>query len=858
MSLFKQYKSKYIKSWKEYQKREGSVLDLIKKQDFNRFSKKTSTKRSSVIITLIIVAITIGFAGLIVITLLFAWFAKDLPDPASLSYRVVPQSTKIYDRTGQILLYDVHGEEKRTAISLSEIPEFVKQATLIAEDREFFKHKGLNWKGIIRAAFIDLISRKKTQGGSSITQQLVKNAILSPEKTFTRKIKEFILAYRLESRFNKNEILEMYFNEIPYGSTLYGIEAAAQSFFGKHTKDLNLAEAALLTSLPKAPTYYSPYGNHKDELLKRINYIIDEMEKSGYISSKEAQEAKNYKVLEKVLPFKEKIIAPHFVMYVKELLIDKYGEKTLEQGGLKVITTLDVEKQKIAEEAITKFAEQNEKQYNATNAALVALDAKNGQILAMVGSRDFFEPTFGSVNVTLRPRQPGSSFKPIVYAAAFKKGYTPSTILYDVETVFKTLIEGEYIPKNYNGKTYGPITMKQALAGSLNIPAVKTLYLTGIDQALDLAEKLGYSTFKDRSRFGLSLVLGGGEVKLLEHANAFGTIIREGKHYPTAAILRVEDSKGNILEEWQDKSEKILDEEIFRNIIDILSDNNARAFIFGENNYLKLKNHPAMVKTGTTNDFRDAWTVGGTPSLVAGVWVGNNDNHEMKEKADGSMVAAPIWNYFMNKSLEGKEIEEFTKPLPITTGKPVLDGKTTFEYEVQIDKASGKLATQYTPKSYIETRKYKKIHSILYYVNKDDPRGPEPINPEEDPQFETWEEGVKKWAQENQIIPAEPPKEYDDLHIPSNFPNLEVLNISNGMNIMNRNLEIKTSASAPRGVKRIEISLDNQILNNSSYSNSVFVSIPSSFSEGSHILKIEVFDDIDNSTSKTFTINLSS
>ncbi len=836
----------------------GGLLSKPKNLAFSPcFGKKNRFRKSSLILTVLSLLAVFGFAGVIATAGLFIWIGKGLPNVSSLSFRLVPQSTKIYDRTGETVLYDIHGEEKRTMIRLSEAPEFLKQATLLAEDREFYKHGGINWKGILRAAIIDVLSGEKAQGGSSITQQLVKNAILSSEKTFTRKIKELILSYRLESQFSKDEILEMYFNEIPYGSTLYGIEAAGQSFFGKKTKNLSLAEAALLVSLPKAPSYYSPYGNHREELVARSHFILDEMVKSGFISPNQAKEAKDYDILKNVLPYREKIIAPHFVMYIKDLLAEKYGEKMVEQGGLKVVTTLDLDKQKLAEEAIAQYVERNEKEFGATNAALVSLDPKTGQIFAMVGSKNFFEPNFGSVNVTLRTRQPGSSFKPIVYAAAFLKGFTPQTALYDVNTVFKTLIEGEYSPKNYDEKEHGALTMKQALAGSLNVPSVKTLYLTGINNVLDLADKMGYTTLKDRSRFGLSLVLGGGEVKLLEHTNAFGVFLADGNFNPTTPLLKVEDDKGNVLEEFQPNRIKVLDEEIYRNIIDILSDNSARSFIFGINNYLVLKDRPAAVKTGTTNDFRDAWTIGGTPSLTAGVWAGDNLNKEMKKGADGSKIAAPIWNYYMSKALEGQPAEEFVKPLPIITGKSVLDGRAVFQKEVRIDKASGKLATEYTPKSFIETRFYSEVHDILYYVNKDDPRGPAPQNPSEDEQFENWEKGVADWAERNNIIPSSPPIEYDHLHTPSNFPMLEILNIYSGMTINDRNLDIRVQASAPRGVKRIEVSLDDELLLNSPYSSIVNFSIPQQFPNGKHILKIAVFDDIDNSATKELEIKLS-
>ncbi len=481
---------------------------------------------------------------------LFVWASRDLPTPEGIAQRIVPQSTKIYDRTGQIVLYNIHGEERRTSVELNDIPDYLKQATLTAEDRNFYTHKGFRFTSMLRSLLVNILSRSRTQGGSTITQQFIKNAIVGGEKKYTRKIKEVILAYQIERKFSKNEILKLYFNEIPYGSNAYGAEAAAQMFFGKSVKDLNLAECALLAAIPKAPSYYSPWGTHKDELLTRQQYIIDEMVTLDYINADTAKLAKNYKL--QFISKTENIIAPHFVFFIKEQVATKYGERIVEQGGLKIITTLDIEAQKNAEAAITENAKKNNS-YNANNSALIALDTKTGQILAMVGSRDFFnESISGQVNVVTRPRQPGSSFKPFVYAAALAKGYTPDTILFDVITVFKTETK-DYEPHNYDGREHGPVSLKNALAGSLNIPAVKTLYLTGINQVLDLASQLGYTTLKDRSRFGLSLVLGGAEIKLIEHANAYATLAREGNFLPSTGILKIEDATGKTLEEYQNQ-----------------------------------------------------------------------------------------------------------------------------------------------------------------------------------------------------------------------------------------------------------------------------------------------------------------
>ncbi|MFN3301878.1 MAG: transglycosylase domain-containing protein, partial [Patescibacteria group bacterium] len=438
------------------------------------------------------------FSGFI-FGLIFIWVSRDLPDPNKLLEREIVQSTKIYDRKGETVLYEIFTEKRRTLIELYDVPRYLIFATIAAEDRHFYEHPGFSLKSMIRAVLTNLLKGGKIQGGSTITQQLIKNAILSPEKTYARKIRELILAYQIEKKFTKDEILKMYFNEIPYGSNAYGVAAASQIYFGKKVSQLTLDEAALLAALPRAPTYYSPYGEHKDKLIARRDYILDQMFELGFITEEELNEAKKTDTLAKIKPKKERMIAPHFVIYVKEKLIEKYGHRLVEQGGLKVITTLDLEAQQAAEEAI-KENQERLKKFGANNAALVALDVKTGQILAMVGSKDYFDESIdGYVNVVTSPRQPGSSFKPIVYAKLFEKGYTPETILFDVETNFGPDGTGkDYIPKNYDLKERGPITIRKALAGSLNIPGVKALYLAGVENVLDLAEKMGYTTFSDR------------------------------------------------------------------------------------------------------------------------------------------------------------------------------------------------------------------------------------------------------------------------------------------------------------------------------------------------------------------------
>lgn len=798
-------------------------------------------------------------AAVLSTVLLAAWLGRELPDPNRLNERAVSQSTKIYDRTGEHLLYEIHGAQKRTLISLSDIPNHVKQATLVSEDRDFYEHRGFSLRGILRAAIVNILGKGKLQGGSTITQQLVKNAILSREKTYTRKLKEIILAYELERRFSKNEILQLYFNEIPYGSTAYGIEAAAEMFFGKSARDLDLAEGALLAAVLKAPTYFSPYGSHTDELVSRSRYILDGLATEGLVPKEDIEAAKKVDIMARIQPRREGIAAPHFVFYVRELLGAKYGEKFVESGGLRVITTLDFDLQTQAEKVILEQMPDVEKRWDANNAALVSLNPKTGEILAMVGSRDYFnEEIDGNVNVVIRPRQPGSSFKPIVYAASFLKGYTPTTILYDVETVFKTDTK-DYAPKNYDGKEHGPVTVRQALAGSLNIPAVKILYLTGVSRVLDLADSFGYTTLGDRSRFGLSLVLGGGEVKLLEHASAFGVLAAEGMHAEPAAVLRVEDATGRVLEEFHMEPKQVLEPEVARQITDIISDNNARSFIFGAENFLTLPDRPVAAKTGTTNDFHDAWTLGYTPSIVTGVWVGNNNNDAMKTGADGSKIAAPIWNAVMRFALQDKPVEAFTPPLPVITGKPILDGESAPSYTVRIDRISGKLATSETPPTAIEERVYRAIHSILHYVNKDDPRGAAPENPVTDPQYENWEAGIKSWAVKNNIFVTEPPTDYDDVHTAGNRPVVAITYPTAGASFAERTLTVTVYVTGERAISRIEYFVDGRpvAVERSTPFQATFT-LGGAFGRGTHTLSVVAYDVAENSGNAEQSFELTS
>jgi len=689
-----------------------------------------------------------------------AYFTKDLPSPEKLAEREVTESTKIFDRTGQILLYEVHGEEKRTVVPFDQMPVYIKEATISTEDSEFYEHHGLDFRAIARAIVADVKGLSARQGASTITQQLIKNSVLTPQKTFHRKIKEAILSLELEQKFSKDEILAMYLNEIPYGSNAYGIESAARTFFNKPAVELDLPECALLAALPQAPTYYSPHGSHTADLKNRQEWVLDRMAELGYITEAEAESAKEVEVIKRINPIKTSILAPHFVMYVREWLADKYGEEVISERGLKVITTLDYEKQKWAEEAVKAGAERNAGAYRASNAAATAVDPKTGEIIAMVGSKDYFDmENDGNVNVATSLRQPGSSFKPFAYATAFMKGYSPDTMLFDTKTNFK--VDGrDYTPQNYNGGYSGPVSMRKALARSLNIPAVKTLYLASVEDTLDVARRMGISALKESRYYGLALVLGGGEVTLLQETSAFGVFANDGLRHDTVSVLRIEDTSGEIVyEKKNEKGKRVIPSKIARLINDVLSDNGARAAVFGSKSKLYVNGYKVAAKTGTTQEYRDGWTLGYTPQIAVGVWVGNNDNTPMRGSAAGLNTAAPIWNEIMTKMVSSMPKESFSEPPKIEKpNKPMLNGRHENPKEVTIDRKTKKLAEDDCPDKYTRSKTYARIHSILYYADPDDPLGDIPKDPDNDPQFKHWEKGVLGWV-EREDIDNDPPTE---------------------------------------------------------------------------------------------------
>jgi len=742
------------------------------------------------------------------------WWSRDLPSPEKINDSRLTESTKIYDSTGTHLLYEI-GEARRTQVGIADISPYIVNATLAAEDDKFYEHHGLDIFGIMRGVILKPLTGERIQGGSTITQQLIKNSILTPERTIQRKVKEAVLALELEQRSNKDEILEMYLNTIPYGNRAYGVEAAAQTFFAASAKNVSLAQAAIIAAVSNAPTYYSPYGSHFEDLKLRQEHILNRMAALNMISADEAERAKKEELV--FQKSTESIQAPHFVFYVKELLDEEYGERVVEEGGLKVITTLDMRLQTIAEEAL-KESQSRLNQNGASNAALVSVNPSNGDILAMAGSIDYFnEEIDGNVNVSVRHRSPGSSIKPFIYAAAFQQGYTPDTMLVDAEMDFGK----GYTPKNYDLQQRGPVTIRTALANSLNIPAVQALYLAGVKNATDLAQKMGMESLNDPDRYGLSLVLGGGEVRLLDITSAYGVFAAEGTRYPARAVLKVEDKKEKLFDITEDTPEgkPVLDSQIARLTTNILSDNNARSLIFGTGSYLQLGSRPVAAKTGTAQDYRDAWTVGFTPSLAAGVWVGNNDNSPMGKRADGSVVAAPIWNTFMRKALEGTPIEQFTQPQRIeNVPHPVLRGELP-EVKGKWVEETQTLYTADCPVAQGEMRTFKELHSILFYVRRTNPLGPPPATAESDPQFDNWESGVSRWRdkhnEEKKGDPSQPiyvaslPTPGCNIGSEEDLPRITIEEPDTTV-LKESPVKVRVDVDSPRDIKEVRFILDKQ------------------------------------------------
>lgn len=702
------------------------------------------SKRKKVFSSL--VAIFFIFMGLFLI-----WVSTiKLPDISTFKDRKIASSSKILDRTGTVVLYDINQSVRRTEVPLEEISPNIRNAVISIEDRMFYKHKGVRPTSFMRAVITNIISGDFSQGGSTITQQLVKNTLLTTDKTVTRKIKEWVLALKLERNFSKDQILQMYLNDSPLGGIIYGVEEASSAYFNKKAKDLTVAESAYIAAMIKAPTYYSPFGKNKDKLAERKNLVIKRMLDEGYIN----QEQYDGALIENVVfntNATNSIKAPHFVFYIMDYLQEKYGIDAIESGGYIIKTTLDYDLQQKAELAVAAHTEENEKKYGATNSAMVVMDPKTGQILSMVGSRNYFDKKIdGAYNIATAKRQPGSSFKPFVYLEAFLKGYLPETVLFDVPTQFSTTcetdIESCYSPSNFDGKYKGPMSLRSALAESRNVPSVKLMYLVGIESVMETVRKLGITTLTKASDYGLSLVLGGGEVTLLDIVSSYGVIANSGVKNQTTGILEIRDRKGRVMEEYVQDSREVVDRNAVLTLNNVLSDGVARMPTFGD----RITIPGVAVKTGTTNSDRDAWIIGYTPEIVAGVWSGNNNNTAMR--SGGATVSGPIWKDFMTEALKIITPTPFEKPVvdaDFSNLKPVLRGEWIVNRVAKVDILTGMPPTPNTPIQNTIEKNVTDVQDILYWVNKENPRGPAPSDPYNDPAFALWNPPVLVWWQEN-------------------------------------------------------------------------------------------------------------
>lgn len=679
-------------------------------------------------------AFALAFSGLIFLFLggvLILVAVTPVPDTSSFAARQLDQSTKIYDRTGQILLYDYNRDAKRELVPLHNVSPNIINATIAIEDSSFYEHGGIRFTSIIRAIFADLLGGSFSQGGSTITQQVVKNTLLTSKKSIVRKLHEWVLAIKLEQVYSKDQILETYLNNIPFGGTLYGVEAAAEAYFGKTAKDVTPAEAAYLAAMIQAPTYYSPYGNHQAELAARKDLVLDRMHTLGFINDVTYEQERSERIT--FAPAgQNSIIAPHFVFYILNQLEAAYGENML-MSGLRVTTTLDTDLEAKAEAIVNTYALENEKKFKASNASLVAVDPPTGQILAMVGSRYFFDAAIdGQYNATLALRQPGSTMKPFVYSLALMRGYTRDTVVFDTPTQFSTACRPSeifnntppcYAPSDYDEKFRGPMTFESALAQSINIPAIKVLYLVGIQNAINLAKTFGLATLGDPNQYGLTLVLGGGEVRLLDLTGAYASFGNKGVAAAPTGILEVTDAQGNVLQKYESRLLRVIPENIANDISAMLSNAQARLPEYPLDSPLSFPGYDVAVKTGTTNDTRDAWVIGYTPSIALGVWAGNNDNTRMVKSIAG-FIAAPMWHEAMAYALSKYPKTYFGEPSPIPSSVPPL-----LQGNWQTPDATGSIVP----------------HSLLYWTDKNDPQGPPPSNPTQDPQFAYWEYGISAW-----------------------------------------------------------------------------------------------------------------
>ncbi len=799
---------------------------------------------------------TVTFFGLIAAIVgtlfLFVIFAKDLPSPNKLTTHDSSLSTKIFDRNGKPL-YDIHGEKNRALVDWKGLPPYVKQATVSIEDKNFYSHGGFSITGIARS-LISTVVFGRVEGGSTITQQVVKNTLLTPERSVTRKIKEFILAVQVERKYTKDEILQIYLNEVPYGGTAWGIEAAAQTYFGKEAKDLTLTEAVILAGLPQSPTYYSPFGTNPKAYVGRAKDVARRMREDNYITSDQEKQVDSEIPNVKFVQDTQGINAPHFVFYVRDLLVSKYGDKFVEQGGLSVKTTLDLDLQNKAQQIVSDEVSKLGN-YHVGNGAAVVMEPKTGQILAMVGSKDYFAKDYdGQVNVALALRQPGSSLKPFTYATGLKAGYTAATVIMDVPTEFPGGAgQPMYKPVNYDGKFRGPIQVRFALGNSINVTAVKMLGMVGIKNMLRTASDAGLTTLQptdeNLKRFGLAVTLGGGEVKLLDLVDGYSTLADSGKQLSPVAILEVKDSSGKVIDKATDSQPKqVITPDIAFIISHILSDNNARSMEFGPNSLLVVPAKTVAVKTGTTDDKRDNWAIGYTPSVAVGVWVGNNDNTPMNQQiASGVTGATPIWNKIMQAALSGKGDEGFQKPDNVNAiqvdafggGLPCPGYPVRSEYFIK--------GTEPTKDCAVE----KKMNGQDYYVFQEfDPVSGDGVN--------RWQQGINAWEASQGDSKYHPPAEL--LNQPNQNPDDISVHIDSpgDHNQVDYSFDTQATVSTGRKITKAEFYIDGTLKDSTDSSDSSvkFHFTFSSASSGKHKIKVKAYNEAGKSADSEITVSV--
>lgn len=815
--------------------------------------------------------IIFGLVGLFAFCLLltfglFAWYAKDLPAPGKLS-QVSENSTIFYDRDGKVL-FEMFKDKNRLPVAFKDISPYLKQATISIEDKNFYQHGGISQTGILRAGLNLLTHGRIEGGGSTITQQLIKTVLLDSRQTFSRKIKEIILAVSVEGKYTKDQILEMYLNEIPYGGSFVGIGSAAKGYFNKDPKDLTIVESAILAGLPQSPSYYSPFIGQKDAWKSRAKDVLRRLREDGHITVKQEQDAVKQLDSVKFSSSKMSINAPHFVFYVKDQIEKEYGPKILDQG-LKIKTTLSLDTQNAVEGIVKDEITKIKDDYKVGNGAAVILDSQTNEILAMVGSYDYTDKDYGAFNAALGSRQPGSSVKPITYATAFEKGYTPATMVMDVKTVFATKGQPDYVPVNYDGKFHGPVQLRFALGNSFNIPAVKLLGMIGIRDFMQKAYDMGLSslapTQENMNKFGLSITLGGGEVTLLDMTSAFSVFARGGVQKETQSILEITDHDNKVIYKAKPAREtKVLSPEIAFLISHILSDNNAREAEFGLNSYLHIPGKTVAVKSGTTDDKRDNWAIGFTKGITVGVWVGNNDNSKMNPRiSSGSTGASPIWYKAMIQLLKkypdgiidkpdkvkAVTIDSYLGGLPrdgaSTRSEYFIDGTepkdvSPFYKKVKISKSNGKLAND------IEIKSGNYDEKDCYVVQESDPISTDGKN--------RWQEGIDAWRGEQSDDKWKCPTDVSDNRSDDVIVSIKSPSDKTTVNGSDINVKVKITTLNP--LKNVKIFLNNNEVKNYDEDKREIDETFHSQSDGVYELKVRATNNKDKQGESTIKFGL--